>query len=116
MSIISIEGMEFFAYHGCFDEEQLIGTRFVVDASMEVNVEEACVSDNLHKTIDYQKVYALIKVEMEIKSHLLENVCWRIISSIKKQFPEIIQLHVKVSKMSPPIGGKVNNVSFSAQM
>ena len=31
MSQISIEGMEFFAYHGCFAEEQIIGTKFLVD-------------------------------------------------------------------------------------
>ncbi len=113
MSLITIEGMEFFSYHGCFAEEQVIGTRFVVDVSMEVNVEEACCTDNLHKTVDYQKVFALVKQQMEIKSHLLENVCWRITSSIKKQYPDILQLNVKVSKLSPPIGGKVERVSFS---
>ncbi len=38
MSTISIEGMEFFAYHGCFKEEQVIGTKFSIDLFMEVHV------------------------------------------------------------------------------
>ena len=37
MAIISIENMEFYAYHGCFEEEQMIVTRFQVDLNMEVD-------------------------------------------------------------------------------
>ena len=28
--IIEIEGMEFFAYHGCFEAEQIVGNRFML--------------------------------------------------------------------------------------
>ena len=31
MSMIAIEGMEFYSYHGCFKEEKEIGTHFIVD-------------------------------------------------------------------------------------
>ena len=31
MAIISIEKMEFYSYHGCFEEERKIGTWFNVD-------------------------------------------------------------------------------------
>ena len=27
--IIEIEGMEFFAYHGCFEAEQIVGNKFM---------------------------------------------------------------------------------------
>lgn len=30
--IIEIEGMEFFAYHGCFEAEQIVGNKFMVYA------------------------------------------------------------------------------------
>ena len=30
MGKIILEQMEFYAYHGCFQEEQIIGNRFVV--------------------------------------------------------------------------------------
>ena len=115
MANISIEGMEFFSYHGCFAEEQVIGTRFIVDIVMELNVEEASINDDLKTTVDYQKVYVLVKEQMEIRSKLLENVCWRIITAVKSQFPQIDKIKVNVSKMHPPIGGKVERVSFSTQ-
>ena len=82
---------------------------------MELNVEEASINDDLKTTVDYQKVYVLVKEQMEIRSKLLENVCWRIITAVKSQFPQIDKIKVNVSKMHPPIGGKVERVSFSTQ-
>jgi hypothetical protein len=40
MGMISVEGMEFFAYHGCFAEEQVIGTRFIVDFYFETDTSQ----------------------------------------------------------------------------
>ena len=30
--IIEIEGMEFYAFHGCFEAEQIVGNKFIVYA------------------------------------------------------------------------------------
>ena len=37
MSKITIENMEFYAYHGHFEEEQKIGTWFSLDLTMDVD-------------------------------------------------------------------------------
>ncbi len=113
MSVISIEGMEFFAYHGCFKEEQIIGTKFLVDLHIETDTTEAENSDNLSKTINYQEVYWLVKAEMKIKSNLLENVARRILSALKHNFPETKNATIKISKLNPPLGGKMKNVSLT---
>lgn len=113
MATISIEGMDFFAYHGCFAEESIIGTRFEVDLTVKVNVEEAEISDNLHHTINYLTLFETVKKQMESRSNLLENVASRIIKAIKKRFPEITYIEVKVSKLNPPLGGKINRVSVT---
>lgn len=113
MALISLENMEFFAYHGCFAEEQLIGTRFLVTLIIEADVADAAKDDDLHKTINYQAVYHLVKKEMEEKSKLLEHVSLRILTSILEQFPQIKWLKVKISKMNPPVGGKTESVSVS---
>ena len=31
MGIIEIEGMQFYAFHGHYKEEQIVGSRFLVD-------------------------------------------------------------------------------------
>jgi 7,8-dihydroneopterin aldolase/epimerase/oxygenase len=115
MSIISIEGMEFFAYHGCFKEEQLIGTKFIVDLFLSVDTSKAEESDNLIDTVNYQEVFLLVKKEMEITSNLLENVGNRILKRTKEKFPQIKKATLKIRKMNPPLGGKMNFVSVTLE-
>ncbi len=115
MSVISIEGMEFFAYHGCFKEEQLIGTKFIVDLFISVDTSKAEESDNLIDTVNYQEVFLLVKKEMEVTSKLLEHVGNRILKSTQEKFPQIEKATLKIRKMNPPLGGKMNFVSVTLE-
>jgi dihydroneopterin aldolase len=110
MGMISVEGMEFFAYHGCFAEEQVIGTRFIVDFYFATDTSQPEISDDLKQTVNYQTVYQLVKKEMGIKAHLLEHVAHRILKSVMAAFPAIEAAEVKISKLNPPLGGKVDKV------
>jgi 7,8-dihydroneopterin aldolase/epimerase/oxygenase len=111
MGKILLEGMEFFAYHGCFKEEQLIGTKFIVNLEVEFDTVSAEQSDHLHDTLNYQEVYRIVKKEMEVRSNLLEHVARRILNSLKSAFPTAGKAMVKISKINPPLGGKVGQVS-----
>jgi len=113
MSIISIEGMEFFAYHGCFKEEQLIGTKFNIDIFLTVETTLAEESDSLEDTVNYQEVFQLVKKEMETTSKLLEHVGNRILNSLKDRFPQVEKATLKIRKMNPPLGGKMDFVSVT---
>jgi dihydroneopterin aldolase len=115
MSVISIEGMEFFAYHGCFKEEQIIGTKFRCDLFLEVDTTKAEQTDNLHDTVNYQEVYGVVKEEMTMKSKLLEHVGRRIITRVKAQFPAVEQVRLKIRKLNPPLGGKIDFVSVELE-
>ena len=112
-NIITISGMEFYAYHGCFAEEKVIGTRFKVDAAMSCDFMEAAEHDDLEKSINYQKVYALIKEEMAISSHTLEHVCFRIIKKLKAHFSKISHCKITVYKLNPALGGKTEWVAVT---
>jgi 7,8-dihydroneopterin aldolase/epimerase/oxygenase len=115
MSRILLENMEFFAYHGCFKEEQVIGNRFIVNLELETNTSAAEDSDDLHDTINYQEVYNTVREQMSEKSHLLEHVCRRILDAVMERFEGISLLKVKVSKMNPPMGGKMECVSLEME-
>lgn len=115
MSVISIEGMEFYAYHGCFAEEQLIGTWFVVDLFLETDTIKAETSDALHDTVNYLEVYQVVKREMAVNSKLLEHVGRRILTAVKESFPVVEHAKVKVRKMNPPLGGKMDFVSLTLE-
>jgi dihydroneopterin aldolase len=113
MGKIILEGMEFFAYHGCFKEEQLIGTKFIVDLVVEADTSAAEQSDHLSDTINYVSLYQLVKNEMDQKSHLLEHVARRILQAINSQFPSIFSIDLKISKLNPPVGGKMAQTGFN---
>ncbi len=105
--------MEFFAYHGCFKEEQMIGTKFIVDLYLTVDTSKAEKTDNLVDTVNYQQVFRLVKKEMEITSKLLEHVGRRILDNVKSTFPQAEKATLKIRKMNPPLGGKMNFVSLT---
>jgi len=113
MNCISLNGLEFFAYHGCFDEEKTIGTNFNIDLMLYGDFSIAEQTDNLNDTINYQDIYLLIKQEMNTSSNLLENVARRILKKISDTYPQIIQIEIKLSKMNPPLGGKLKSVTYS---
>jgi dihydroneopterin aldolase len=117
MGLIEIEGMDFFAYHGCFKEERVIGTRFTVDAWLTADTTEAETSDDLIHTVNYQAVYELLRHEMEKHSHLLENVASRMIDAIYRDFKEVTYVKIKVSKLNPALahGGKIRQVSVTLE-
>jgi len=115
MSKIYLENMEFYAFHGCFAEEQVIGNQFLVNAEIEVNTEESERTDNLGDTLNYQEVYQYIDKEMQQKSKLLENVARRIVDRLRLKFPAIESIRIKISKMHPPMGGKMQCVSVELE-
>lgn len=113
MGLIQIEGMEFYAYHGHFIEEQIVGNKFILDITIETDTKPAEKSDQLDDALDYQLVYKIIKEQMEIKSNLLENIATRILDALFDQFINIEKATLKVSKMNPPMGGQIEKVSVT---
>jgi dihydroneopterin aldolase len=111
MGIIQIKNMEFYAYHGHYREEQIVGNRFLVDLSMETDMEIPARTDNLKDAVNYQMAYEIVKKEMEKRSHLLENIASRILEALFAEIKGIIHAKVKVSKMNPPMGGRIEKVS-----
>jgi dihydroneopterin aldolase len=111
MGLIQIENMEFYAFHGHFKEEQIVGNKFLVDLTIETDMEIPSKSDNLKDAVNYHKAYQIIKKEMEKKSYLLENIARRILDALYKELQGIKRAVVKVSKLNPPMGGKIGSVS-----
>jgi dihydroneopterin aldolase len=112
---ISLKGLEFYAYHGCFREEKIIGTRFRVDADLQCCVQEAALTDDVHKTVNYQQVYAEIKQIVDQPTNILETIAYRIVTRLRQVFPKIEQVKVTVYKLNPSIGGQTESVSVTVE-
>jgi dihydroneopterin aldolase len=105
MGIISLEGIDFFAYHGFSDEERSTGNKYSVDIYLSTDFSTAAVTDDLEGTINYEELYTIIAQEMHIPSRLLENIAHRIVEKISNSYSQIDWIEVSVSKYNPPVGG-----------
>ena len=112
--------MEFHAYHGCLEHEKRLGNTFLVTVAMELDTTLAEKTDELNHTLNYQAVYDAVKEQMEIRANLLEHLAKRVLNNLLIHFPEILSVHLKISKLNPPLGGKTEKVSielkFSQQL
>jgi len=113
MGKIVIEEMEFYAFHGHYQEEQIVGNRFLVDLEMEADLSAAADSDNLDDAVNYQQAYQIIKNEMRrTKSNLLENIGKRILDALFTEMKSIKKATIRVRKLNPPMGGPIKSVGI----
>ena len=113
---IELSGMDFRAFHGCFDFERTEGSYFTVDFCAHLDIERAAQTDNLEDTVDYGAIYDTISREMDIPSNLLEHVAARIAKAIKAEFPALHDITVKISKHIPPVAGPVDSSSVTVTL
>lgn len=110
MGKVILKDIRIYAFHGCMEEEELIGSDYIVNLEVETNMHQPANSDLLKDAVDYVQLNTIVKEEMLIRSQLLEHIAQRIIDRILKQFPMVKNVEVKVAKQNPPIGGDVKEV------
>ena len=113
MGKIVIEEMEFYAFHGHYQEEQIVGNRFLVDLELKTDLTAPAESDQLEDAVNYQQAYKIIKHEMRrTKSKLLENIGKRILDALFHEMEGIEKVTIKIRKMYPPMGGPIQSVGI----
>lgn len=116
MSRIFLENMEFFAFHGHYEEEKFAGNRFVVSLYLDTDTSKAEKSDNLDDALNYQEAYAIVSNIMKnTKSNLVENVASNILDALFEKFPQLENAEIKIAKTNPPMGGKIGSVGVTIQ-
>ncbi len=114
MGKITIEEMEFYAFHGHYQEEQIVGNRFLVDLELDADLSAPSESDHLDDAVNYQQAYILVKNEMRrTKSNLLENIGKRILDALFSDMEGIREARVSIRKMHPPMGGPIKSVGVT---
>lgn len=105
---IVLTGMEFYAYHGVFDEEGKLGARFSVDVELRLALSMA---DSIKATVDYGRVFALVQeavtgTRFKLIEALAATICERLLAS-----EELVdQAVVRVHKPNAPLPGIVRDV------
>ena len=114
-SRILIEDLKIFAKHGILQEENVVGTYYLVNLEIEANIWKASQTDALEDTINYAEINEIIHQEMAIPSKLLEHVIGRIFSKLEQNFPQITAMKIKLTKVNPPMKGEMKGVSIEME-
>lgn len=104
---VGIQGAEFFAYHGFYDEEQKAGTTFLIDAEVTISSFDS-LDDNICDTVNYEMLFQICKEEMETTHRLLETVVYNIINRFRSELSNVQSGYVRMQKVRPQLGGKVD--------
>lgn len=105
---LALEGIQFHANHGYYQEETKKGGEYIVDIYLYLNLEEAGKKDDLTHTVNYESIYEIVKDVMSTPKKLIESVAYEIQNKIIVQHKEINSFTIRVRKLDPPLDGKVN--------
>lgn len=109
---IKLKKLAFYGYHGLFPEENKLGQRFYVDVELHLSLKKAGKTDNMHNSIDYGKVYDVVKaVVVGEKKKLIEAVAEEIAQNLLHTFSVLNACQIEVTKPDPPIHGHYESVS-----
>jgi dihydroneopterin aldolase len=108
---IHLSNLKFFSFHGVHDEEKVLGGEFIVDAVVYFTT--AGNITTLEQTVDYCKIYDIIKQRMSQPSALLETVAQDLAVLIYATNSKIISVKITITKSNPPIQQFSGNIAVS---
>jgi len=116
MGKVALTGLGFYAYHGVFKEENVIGNRYTVDISVQTDFKKAMLEDELEGTVDYGIIYEAVAKHMNGKPvQLLEHLGHLVIKDLLLLYPSLSQISITIKKHHPPFGGIVDFSEVTVQ-
>lgn len=112
-STIQLTNLRIYAYHGVFEQENIVGNMYIVNINVDVDFSEAALTDRLSRTVSYADIVDVIKAEMAIISKLLEHAAYRIALSLLSNFDSIKSVSIKLDKENPPMGADIESAGVS---
>jgi len=115
MNRIALKGMQFYAYHGFYEEEQIMGAYYKLDVTVQVNFSKASENDQLEDTLNYEIIYQICNEIMAVPARLLEHIVVKIETQLISLNRNIEGLHIVLNKLDPPLGGIVDSSQVSIE-
>lgn len=105
MDAIRIVDLEVFAFHGAFPEENKLGQKFLVSATLHADLSRAGASDRLEDSVNYGEVCHLIDQTMREDSfNLIERAAEVLSERILSTYPMVECVDIELKKPWAPIG------------
>lgn len=111
---IRMKNCAFFARHGVFDEEEMLGQRFYVDATLTVDPGSAVEEDSIEGTVDYGVAFQVIeKIITGQRRFLIEALALEVGKALTDRYPQISRAEITVRKPNAPVPGVLDYVEVT---
>lgn len=110
MFSIHLNQLQFYSYHGLYEEEKVIGGVFEVNAIVIYNITKEN-SFKINDCLNYVALYEIIKTRMSKPTELLENIANEIAQTILAQFSQVTEVDISITKKNPPIHQCKGNIT-----
>lgn len=108
---IQLKDLTFHAFHGLYEEERIIGGKFIVNA--DITFQETGLIADINETIDYAGAYQIISGKMATPYPLLETLAMEIAEELRDSNRKIKKINISIFKLSPPIVNFKGNVGVT---
>lgn len=109
---IRVDQIKVYAYIGVYHEEKILGSYFVIDIEVKVDLSESeLLTDELAATYNYEYIANIVQDEMKIACALLEKKSIEIAQRIKDSDTRLKSVKIKLSKLQPPLQGEIGSTS-----
>lgn len=115
-SIIFIDSLRLYAFHGVMPQERRVGGWFVVTLRVHYDISQAFTSDDVAHTVNYAQLCQIVESEMSKPSNLLEHVAGRVADAVFGQFPEVSKLELSITKENPPMGANCDGAGVEVHL
>ncbi len=109
---IHIRNLEVFGRHGVFPEENRLGQKFIINATLYLSTRQAGLKDDLTKSVHYGEVSHFMTSYMtEHTFGLIETAAEQMARATLLHFPAMQRITLEISKPWAPIGLPLEAVS-----
>ncbi|PWT90172.1 MAG: dihydroneopterin aldolase [Acidobacteria bacterium] len=112
MITINLKQLRFFAHHGLYEEERKVSNEFIVDLEVGLAAPTSVIT-KMSETINYIKLYELVKTRMLQTTDLLETLATKIAEDIHESYPQVKKVLISITKKYPPVINFSGNVAVS---
>ena len=117
MDFITITGLQIYAYHGVYEEEQKKGQNFYVNAKLYVDMEKAAYTDEVYDSVHYGEVCECMHAFLTQHTfRLLEKAVTETMKEVLLRFPLLKGMEMELCKPEAPIALPFENVSVTRSM
>lgn len=113
---IEIQGLEVYANHGVYAEENKLGQKFVVSATLYCDTRRAGQSDDLEASIDYGAVCH--DIDAFLREHtfkLVERMAETLAAYLIDRYPLLLGVRLRIEKPWAPVGLPLRSVGVEIE-